>query len=179
MPAWRLLLSFGQIPSIEKTNYRSNSISCLFISLIPYTVSDRTWFANVIYSIVNAEEVDNVLPACQRVYHELPHEISEVLKSMHVLVVIETDPEANIQRTRERGHPIDQHQTTDYVIKQNIAFEFFAKAFGWLILNCNVKQGIELFQDLCILILKEMYGRLYFDKTHLQTFRSLQSIEQH
>src|SRR5699024_10056966 len=94
---------------------------------------------------------------CQDTMRNIPPEMITVLRAMPMLVIIEGQPEANHQRMVERDNQIDTKEPVEYILKQNIAFTYFAEAFNWPIISCHHAETPEQFIDRCQQRLRELY----------------------
>lgn len=132
-------------------------LAYLFYDFEPYHVIDRTWVANVVYSIVNRVEPEEVEDACNHVLEEIPSEMKAILRKMPVLIVIEGRPEDNHARMVRRDNQIDTNESIDYILKQNTAFTMFAEAFFWPVVKIYPNETNEEFQERCLRQLRSMY----------------------
>jgi len=132
-------------------------LTYLYLDHKPYCIIDRTWFATVVYSIVNRSTVDSVASECLDNVYDIPIDVITSLQSMPVLVILESKPEENLARMQHRGSNIDCNESVDYIIKQNIAFRVFANAFHWETITRLENETPEQFQDRCVMRLKRMY----------------------
>src|SRR5699024_5103481 len=73
-------------------------LTYLYLDHKPYCIIDRTWFATVVYSIVNRSTVDSVASECLDNVYDIP---------IDVLVILESKPEENLARMQHRGSNID------------------------------------------------------------------------
>jgi len=130
-------------------------LTYLYLDHKPYCIIDRTWFATVVYSIVNRSTVDTVASECLDNLYDIPIDVITSLQSMPVLVILEAKPEENLARMQRRGSNIDCNLPLDYIIKQNIAFRVFANAFHWETMTRFEDETPEMFQDRCVMRLKK------------------------